>query len=172
MAESAKPLDINTLSNWPFKYSSRSPTLPRQLHRCLIASMRQLHKKAWVGWVPCRVLISSHGRGLYYSIAYWDNIAPVGKSYSALDFQADVVVCVNGGVKIYKLLDNIEITADTWSETTYDDNSLPKIVYNFFTSHWLNFVVLILYWPFWWRRKVFIGKHRIAQWFVTPNFWK
>ena len=31
-------------------------------------------------------------------------IAPVGKSYSALDLQA-----VNGGAKVYKLLDNIEI---------------------------------------------------------------
>ena len=38
-------------------------------------------------------------------------IAPIGKSYSALDFQADVVVCVNGGAKVYKLLDNIEIIA-------------------------------------------------------------
>ena len=25
-------------------------------------------------------------------------IAPVGKSYSALDFQADVVVCINEGI--------------------------------------------------------------------------
>ena len=38
-------------------------------------------------------------------------IRPAGKSYSALDFQAEVVVCVNGGSKIYKLLDNIEIIA-------------------------------------------------------------
>ena len=38
-------------------------------------------------------------------------IVPVGKSYSALDFQADVVVCVKGGAKVYKLLDNIEIIA-------------------------------------------------------------
>ena len=38
-------------------------------------------------------------------------MAPVGKSYSAFDFQADVVVCVNGGAKLYKLLDNIEIIA-------------------------------------------------------------
>ena len=35
-------------------------------------------------------------------------IAPVGKSYSALDLRADVVVCANGGAKI---LDNIEIIA-------------------------------------------------------------
>ena len=36
-------------------------------------------------------------------------IAPVGKSYSVLGCQADVVVRVNGGAKVYKLLDNIEI---------------------------------------------------------------
>ena len=35
--------------------------------------------------------------------------AAVGKSYSALDFQADVVV--NGVAKLHKLLDNIEIIA-------------------------------------------------------------
>ena len=38
-------------------------------------------------------------------------IATVGKSYSALYFQADVVVYVNGGAKVYKLLDIIEIIA-------------------------------------------------------------
>ena len=38
-------------------------------------------------------------------------IAPIGKSYSALDFQADVVVRVNGGTEVYKLLHNIEIIA-------------------------------------------------------------
>ena len=38
-------------------------------------------------------------------------IAPVGKSYSALDFQDDVVVCVNGGANVCKHLDNIEIIA-------------------------------------------------------------
>ena len=38
-------------------------------------------------------------------------IATVGKSYSALDFQANVVVCVNGGAKVYKFLDNIQIIA-------------------------------------------------------------
>ena len=38
-------------------------------------------------------------------------IAAVGKTYSALDFQADIVVCVNDGAKLYKLLDNIEIIA-------------------------------------------------------------
>ena len=38
-------------------------------------------------------------------------IAPVGKSYFALDFQADVVVCFIGGAKVYELLDNIEIIA-------------------------------------------------------------
>ena len=38
-------------------------------------------------------------------------IAPVSKSYSALDFQADVVVRANGGAKVYKLIDNIEIIA-------------------------------------------------------------
>ena len=36
-------------------------------------------------------------------------IAPVSKSYSALDFQADVVVCHNGSAKLNKLLHNIEI---------------------------------------------------------------
>ena len=36
-------------------------------------------------------------------------IRPVGKSYSTLDFQADVVVYVNGGAKVYRLLYNIEI---------------------------------------------------------------
>ena len=52
-------------------------------------------------------------------------IAAVGNSYSALDFQADVVVCVNGGAKVYKLLDNIEIVAvdgnlllHTWHDPT------------------------------------------------------
>ena len=34
-------------------------------------------------------------------------LAAVGKSYSALDFQTDVVVCV----KVYELLDNIDIIA-------------------------------------------------------------
>ena len=38
-------------------------------------------------------------------------IAPVGKNYSAPDFQADVIICINGGAKIYKLLDNIEMIA-------------------------------------------------------------
>ena len=37
-------------------------------------------------------------------------IAPVGKSYSALDFELDVVI-VNGGAKVYKQLNNIEIIA-------------------------------------------------------------
>ena len=38
-------------------------------------------------------------------------IATVGKSFSALDIQADVVDCVNGGAKVFKLLDNIGIIA-------------------------------------------------------------
>ena len=38
-------------------------------------------------------------------------------SYSAFDFQPDVVVCVNGGAKLYNLLDNIE--ARPQSSTTY-----------------------------------------------------
>ena len=37
-------------------------------------------------------------------------IAPVGKSYSALDFVADII-CVYGCAKVYKLLDNIESLA-------------------------------------------------------------
>ena len=32
-------------------------------------------------------------------------IATVGKSYSALDLQDDIVVCCNGGAKVYKLLE-------------------------------------------------------------------
>ena len=46
-------------------------------------------------------------------------IAPVDKSYSALDFRADVVVCVNDGAKVYKLLDNIEIIAVSRDLTSF-----------------------------------------------------
>ena len=38
-------------------------------------------------------------------------IAAVCNRFSALDFQADVVVCVNGGAKVHKVLDNMDIIA-------------------------------------------------------------
>ena len=49
------------------------------------------------------------------------------KSY---DFQADVVVCVNGGAKVYKLLNNIEflaISRDLRPHTRLDLTRRPKI---------------------------------------------
>ena len=58
--------------------------------------------------MPCRVLISSFSTT---QLPIGTKIAPVSNSYPALDFQSDVVVCVNGGAKVYKLLDNIEIIA-------------------------------------------------------------
>ena len=57
-------------------------------------------------------------------------IASVGKSYSALDFQADDVACANGGAKLYKRLDNIEIIAvsrDLSPHTRHIPNSQQHI---------------------------------------------
>ena len=57
-------------------------------------------------------------------------IAPGGKSYSALDFQADVVVCVKGSAKVYKCLDNIDIIAvssDLRPHTRHDPTRREQI---------------------------------------------
>uniref|UniRef100_A0A034V277 Uncharacterized protein n=1 Tax=Bactrocera dorsalis TaxID=27457 RepID=A0A034V277_BACDO len=51
---------------------------------------------------------------LYFLIAYSVRVAPVGKSYSSLDFEADVVVSINAGFNIDETFYDLEVMIVTW----------------------------------------------------------
>ena len=49
-------------------------------------------------------IVLSYERGLYYPIAHWTIVAPIGKSDPAFDLQSDIIFGGIGGAKMNKFL--------------------------------------------------------------------